>query len=210
MKKTTLNDETSLFHEQMSGVKPLKKRKTIAPNPIKVIQATAKTIIEDNNNHPYQDNLDKRLNSLQKKQQAPIITKPGISINCDPQYDLKITSDTILEWQLDTLSTSHQQKLRQGDFAIQNRIDLHGLDRFEAEERLKRFIEHAKSHGKRNLLVIHGKGSRHGETPILKQHLFIWLKNYPYVLALQSAHAKHGGSGALYVLLKKHLNKIVI
>lgn len=207
MKKEPFDDETSLFKEQMSDVKPLKKRKTIEPSPLKNSKTKPKIIINDLHNTPYQDNLDKRLNSLQKKQQAQHIVKPGVTINCDPQFDLKITSDSILEWGLDSLSQNHQQKLRHGEFIIENRIDLHGLERFEAQERLKRFIEHARSHGKRNLLVIHGKGSRHGETPILKQHLFIWLKDYPYVLALQSAHAKHGGSGALYVLLKKHPNK---
>ena len=206
MKKSTLDDETSFFHEQMSGVIPLKKRKTVEPNPIQTIKTISKTVIDDDDAQPHHDNLDKRLNSLQKKQ-VRILVKPGVSINCEPQFDLKITSDSILEWGLGTLSTKHQQKIRQGDFAIENRIDLHGQDRFEAQERLKRFIDHARSHGKRNLLVIHGKGSRHGETPILKQHLFIWLKDSPYILALHSAHAKHGGSGALYVLLKNTKTK---
>ncbi len=198
-----MNDESCLFKQHMHDVQPLKKTKTVEPVQLKSLPQQPKQIHHEELSSPHQDNLDKTLNSLQKKQQPPK-KKPGVTLNINPEYDLKITSETQLEWGLGSLSPAHQQKLRHGEFLIENRIDLHGLERFEAQERLKRFIEHARSHGKRNLLVIHGKGSRHGETPILKQHLYSWLKNHPYILALRSAHAKHGGSGALYVLLKKH------
>lgn len=191
MKKSTLDDDCTLFHEHMSGVTPLKKNKQMLPDSIKTITATPNIVTNIPDTPPL------------KRQLITSHAQKNVSVNCHSPCNLHITSESILEWGLDTLAPKQRQKLRAGDFAIEYRIDLHGYDRFAAQDHVNRCIEHASMHSKRHLLVIHGKGSRHGETPILKQHLFIWLSNHPDTLALQSAHAKHGGSGALYVLLKK-------
>lgn len=70
--------------------------------------------------------------------------------------------------------------------------------------RLADFIERAESAGKRCLLVITGKGLASGG--ILRDQVPRWLNQAPNrsrVLAFDYARPQHGGSGALYVLLKR-------
>jgi DNA-nicking Smr family endonuclease len=197
------SDDHSLFQESMKGVKPLKKSKVITPvhekkssKPHQPKELTPPAL-------PTQDNLDKQYHSLQKKLNPYKPVYENVTINYSEDLEEPITSESILKFKTENLSPAHVSKLSKGDIRIDSKIDLHGLERFEAQDRLQRFLEHAKSHGLKNLLIIHGKGSKHGETPILKQHLYLWLRHYPALLAMHSAHPKHGGSGALYVLLKK-------
>lgn len=197
--------EAALFREHMRGVQPLKKEKTISSkknNPEVVINSTSKKLVREDTH----DNLNKTLYSVEKKLKPYKPFYEGVTIHAD-DLPMQITSESILSYGLERLSAHHQEKITKGMIEINSRIDLHGTDRFEAQDRLNRFLDHAKAHGLRNLLVIHGKGSKHGETPILKQHLFLWLRTYSALLALHSAHAKHGGSGALYVLLRRHTKK---
>jgi len=191
------NEDSSLFKQAMQSVKPLKKLKTIPLTPPKSQPPIKMPSISLPQSF---DNLNTQYYSVVKK--APTF-QPCITINYTHNLDDNITSQSILKFNTQNISAKQLEKLIKGQFAIDARIDLHGIDRFEAQERLNRFINHAKSHGIRNLLVIHGKGSKHGETPILKSHIYKWLQNNPLLLAMHSAHPKHGGSGALYVLLKK-------
>lgn len=195
-------EDDALFRSLMRDVKPLKKRKTITPT-IKKSAITPKNIIIEPLTPATQDNLDQERHSLTRKQRPYKPFQPGVSIHYSEDLHEPITSESVLQYQMDHLAPEHQQKLKKGQIKIDSRIDLHGVERFEAQDRLHRYLEHAKSHGLRNLLIIHGKGSKHGEAPILKTHLYLWLRHYPAILAMHSAHAKHGGTGALYVLLKK-------
>ena len=103
-----------------------------------------------------------------------------------------------------TLDHRTEKNLRQGEIALQARIDLHGMTQVEAHETLARFLASAVKAGKRNLLIITGKGR--GNAGVLKTNLPHWLHALPeaaHVLAIRPAALKHGGDGAFYVLLKK-------
>ena len=65
-------------------------------------------------------------------------------------------------------------------------------------------MQQAQARGHRCLLVIHGKGyySSSGE-PILKNLLKNWLPLQPDVIAFHSAKPKDGGTGAIYLLIKR-------
>ena len=95
-------------------------------------------------------------------------------------------------------------RLRRGEFAILDEIDLHGLNALEAREALREFLAEAV---KRRLLcvrVVHGKGLRSGPRgPVLKHAVNIWLRKIDAVLAFASAPRRDGGTGALYVLLAR-------
>lgn len=87
---------------------------------------------------------------------------------------------------------------------IEATLDLHGLTTMAAEARLKAFVEQAYAQDYRSVLVITGKGM--AETGVLKRQAPEWLSSEdmsPMVAGLSQAHAKHGGSGALYVALKR-------
>lgn len=87
---------------------------------------------------------------------------------------------------------------------IEARIDLHGLDQFAAEDRLKAFLRQAQASGLRAVLVITGKGlSGDG---ILRRRAPEWLASPTLrhvVAGVATAHRRHGGDGALYVALKR-------
>ena len=94
-----------------------------------------------------------------------------------------------------------QRRLFRGDVPVDRRLDLHGLTAARAENRLAQFIETAALDGCRCVLVITGKGKG-----ILRGLVSDWLKRQPlspYILALAEARPHDGGSGALYVLLRR-------
>jgi DNA-nicking Smr family endonuclease len=95
------------------------------------------------------------------------------------------------------------RKLRRGGWVIQAEIDLHGLRRDEARERLGAFLRDATRLGLRCVRVVHGKGNGSpGREPVLKQRVQRWLVQTATVLAYTQARAAEGGSGALVVLLQ--------
>jgi DNA-nicking Smr family endonuclease len=96
------------------------------------------------------------------------------------------------------------ERLHRGRLPIEGRLDLHGMTQAAAAERLAGFIERSEAAGKRCLLVITGKGLANGG--ILRDQVPRWLNlppNRGRVLAFDYARPQHGGSGALYVLLKR-------
>lgn len=97
------------------------------------------------------------------------------------------------------------ERLRLGKMEIESRLDLHGLTQTEAHHRLESFILQQRALGRRCVLVITGKGYR-GEG-VLKNEVPRWLNEKhlrSHVVSIHYAQLRHGGSGALYVLLRRH------
>lgn len=96
-------------------------------------------------------------------------------------------------------------RLKRGRLPIDATLDLHGLTQSEAHAAVKGFVARAAERGLRTLLIVTGKG-RHDGSGVLKAALPRWLNDAPlrgHVLALAEARPEHGGSGALYVLLRR-------
>ncbi len=92
--------------------------------------------------------------------------------------------------------------LRRGQFSIEDEIDLHGLRRADARRALQAFLTDAARRHLGCVRVIHGKGTRSGpDGPVLKASVQQWLTQWGPVLAFTSAQPRHGGTGAVYVLL---------
>ena len=110
--------------------------------------------------------------------------------------------DELLSFRRPGIGTDVTRKLRRGDWSIQRQLDLHGLRRDEARERLSFFIREAHKHGIRCVRVVHGKGlGSPGKAPILKSRVHSWLVQKNEVLAFVQAKPAEGGAGALVVLL---------
>lgn len=93
------------------------------------------------------------------------------------------------------------ERLRRGQLPIDMRLDLHGMTREPAHHALSATLAAASSAGRRVVLVITGKGQG-----VLQSAVPRWLNegdNRQRVLAFCHAQPKDGGSGALYVLLKR-------
>jgi DNA-nicking Smr family endonuclease len=98
------------------------------------------------------------------------------------------------------------ERLKRGQLPIEGTLDLHGLTQAEAHRRLDAFIGAGFTAGRRCLLVITGKGLARPEAGILREMLPRWLNEAPNrgrVLAIARAQPRHGGTGALYLLLKR-------
>jgi len=107
-----------------------------------------------------------------------------------------------------------RRRISRGVIAVDARIDLHGLRQDEAHRRLGAFLAGAQASGFKVVLVITGKG-RAGpaegdlfgpERGVLRRSVPIWLSSPAargLVVGFETAQIHHGGSGALYVRIRR-------
>ncbi len=120
-------------------------------------------------------------------------------------FDLESTP-TSIQASLKGLRPKTFDKLKTGSFTVEARLDLHGQTLDEARLSLLAFIRTSHQQGRRCVLLIPGRGNH---SPlgmgIIKQEIQTWLTKDPIkqvVLAFCTAQPRHGGAGALYVLLR--------
>jgi len=120
------------------------------------------------------------------------------------QEDVLTGSGEALSFSRPGLQHTTLKKLRKGQFVVEAELDLHGQTVPEAAESLVGFIRDARLAGKRCVRIIHGKGQGSPDKiPVLKTKINSWLRQKDEVLAFCSALPVDGGTGAVYVLLKK-------
>lgn len=176
---TLSDDDKALFRDSMRTVTPLKKNNKLITPPV-VLSVT-------------------KPRHLGK----PLSPKKAITYHLSDHTQETISSESIMSYCKQQIPHRRLKQLKQGEIPWEARLDLHGLTSDTAREALCRFIEKESLTNHRCLLIIHGKGSLRGEAPVLKNLVNTWLRQFPQVFAFHSAHARHGGSGALYVLLQK-------
>lgn len=125
------------------------------------------------------------------------------SISDEFDVETLLDTDEALSFRRRGVGPEVVRKLRRGVWAIQAQLDLHGLRRDEARERLAAFLREAVRSGLRCVRVIHGKGNGSpGREPVLKGKVRSWLVQKNEVIAFTQARAQDGGHGALIVLLR--------
>jgi len=95
-------------------------------------------------------------------------------------------------------------RLKRGHVELERTLDLHGQTQERAHQRLSAFVADAHARGSRCVLVVTGKGLESGGT--LRHMVPRWLNEEPNrarVVAFCPAQPRHGGSGALYVLIRR-------
>ena len=111
------------------------------------------------------------------------------------------------------------KKLKGGKARPNGKIDLHGLTCVEAHDKLYRYLSRAQQNQKRVVLVVTGKGGpkNNGYTEfqytdctnsrgVLRREVPLWLSSgnmRNMVVSFQDARQSDGGTGALYVVLKR-------
>jgi len=111
-----------------------------------------------------------------------------------------------VEGRAENVSRKLLTRLRRGAFDPGATLDLHGLPAREARRTLVEQIERARAAGLRCVLVVHGRGLHSEGTAVLREALPTWLQEAPFatrVMAFCTAPARHGGPGAMLVLLRR-------
>jgi DNA-nicking Smr family endonuclease len=104
------------------------------------------------------------------------------------------------------LDRATAERLKRGLRPIEARLDLHGMTQADAHRALVAFVADSRAAGRRCVLVITGRGLGTGEPGILRRAVPRWLDEpglRPQVLAIAAAQPRHGGAGALYLLLRR-------
>jgi len=169
------NDDASLFLAEMGDVIPLKP-----DNKIKIFKKPNKPLLQarhEVDHHPIED----------------VFSETEIIADC-PE---------VLSFSRSGLQHNVLKKLRQGKQPVEHTLDLHGLTVAQARVELSGFLGECEAAGIRHVIIIHGKGYRSRDKPVIKPMLNRWLREVENVLAFHTAQPKDGGSGAVYVLLKK-------
>jgi DNA-nicking Smr family endonuclease len=107
-----------------------------------------------------------------------------------------------------------KQKLSRGRMTADAAIDLHGFRQTEAYHALHQFLRRSQRQGATVVIVVTGKGGKPGtfldvgggEVGVLRRAVPLWLNMpdfRPMVLGFEEAARHHGGSGALYVRLRR-------
>ena len=171
------DDETSLFKRAVPGVRPIAQDRK--PPSKKRPKPIPRKTIEDN--------------------QA--VMQSLLSDEWEPG---EVESGEELSFCRSGLQRSAFKKLRTGKFVVEGELDLHGQTVAEAREHIAGFIHEARMRGLRCVRIIHGKGlTSPNKLPVLKNKVNHWLQQKDEVLAFCSAQPVDGGTGAVYVLLKK-------
>jgi DNA-nicking Smr family endonuclease len=107
-----------------------------------------------------------------------------------------------------TLDGSWDRRLSRGLVAPDRSLDLHGHNLANAWDLLDRRLEQAIADGARLLLLITGKSpsDASGKRGRIRAAIGDWLaasRHAADIAAVRNAHPRHGGAGALYVVLRK-------
>jgi DNA-nicking Smr family endonuclease len=106
-------------------------------------------------------------------------------------------SDEHIQGLASGVSRQTLRKLRAGGFSIRAHVDLHGLTRIEARDRVEHFVADSRRRGYRCVLIVHGRGLNSEDgVPVLKEALRLWLTKGRIaraVLAFCSARPTVGG-----------------
>jgi DNA-nicking Smr family endonuclease len=174
-------------------------RRDLSPDDLKIWRYVTRSItpLEGAARHPSDDGVEepqprKRAASVEEPS-ARAIVRPSIQ----PQ-PLKMGSAADIDRRT-------AQRFQRGEMHVDGRIDLHGLTLEQAHGALTAFIRGAAVRGSRCVMVVTGKG-KGGSIGKIRAEAPHWLNQAslrPLILAVSQARIHHGGTGALYVLLKR-------
>jgi DNA-nicking Smr family endonuclease len=179
------DDDGALFRRTFADAAPLKRRRptvTVEPPPA-----------------PSSDAAPKR--GTRKPAPTGLVPAPVAGPVLPPQ-----PADVTARGSLAGIDRRTADRLRRGRLAIEARLDLHGSFQDDAHRALNDFIQRSAASRRRVVLVITGKGRISEGGGVLRRNVPQWLRMAPcapHVLAIVPAQPQHGGSGALYVMLRR-------
>ena len=183
------SDDDKIFLDEMSGVVPLKREPRVDVR---------------------RKGQPDRNSSMDHRRQAAVKGKERDRNNLSDTGVAPLDSWFVLEFKRSGVQNGVFRKLKQGRYEVEARLDLHRMTVAIARREIFEFVEETHALGLRSVLIIHGKGeSKAGQdrSSILKGCVDRWLRELDIVQAFHSAQPRHGGTGAVYVLLRKSAEK---
>ncbi len=115
-----------------------------------------------------------------------------------------VFTDEIPGEKVDSAAPRRMKQLRQGQLVPEESLDLHGMSREQAREKVRWFLDNAVYHGKKTVLIITGRGHGSSGEPVLRGDMERYLDREAkaWVLEWGRAPKQYGGEGALVAFLK--------
>ena len=168
-------DDDNLFRDAMNDVTPLKDA----------------------------DNTQWNNLAASKKARQPVPEQDDENVLTRGYLDI-IPLDQPLEYKAEGIQQGVLDKLRKGQYALDASLNLLRQPVEACRQNLFNFIRDVQHAGLRNLLIIHGKGrDSESHANIVRSYLDRWLRELDEVQTFCVAQKRHGGTGALYVGLRK-------
>ncbi|RMA81134.1 DNA endonuclease SmrA [Umboniibacter marinipuniceus] len=177
-------DDKSLFEAEMAGVKKL----NIAPR------------------------VERKTTSLSAEQKK---IRRTIAVSEDSVDSNQLMTDHLefveplsyLEFHRTGIQHGVLKSLRLGKYGIEAKLDLHHRTVEQARSDVYEFVRDCVRYDVRTVIISHGKGERSEPKALLKSHVNRWLRHLDEVMAFYTALPRHGGYGAVYVMLRKSPEK---
>lgn len=181
-------DEAEIWAQVARTVTPLEKRRPVAI-PTALMAAPVRTVVLPPASPP---------KKVKGRIPAPLPPKP---VAANPKADAP-----------QHLDGSWEKRISKGTLVPDFSLDLHGSNLDQAYVRLMHGLTQAKAMGARVVLIVTGKprpvdamdrGTARGA---IRAKITDWLAASDHALdivAIRGAHRRHGGQGAIYVVLKK-------
>ncbi|QIA63947.1 DNA endonuclease SmrA [Vibrio astriarenae] len=177
------DDDLALFQQMMGDVKPL-----------------------HNDTAELKKSLEVTESQLAKREAAVWLTEKDpeyLSIDHAPM----LKPDDMIEFKRDGVQEGVYKKLRLGKYPVQARLDLHRRTLKESRDEVVKFLKQCIRMDIRTVVIVHGKGERSNPPALTKSFVAHWLTQIKDVQCVHSAQRFHGGTGAVYVLLRKSSDK---
>jgi len=179
--KEAPQDERFVYAEAMEGVQQISHDKALIrrPAPTKI---RCTTTIED----------------PQQLLEEAVRDKRKLNVTNMPEY---------MEGYAEGINPVTLDKLKNSEFSIQKTLDLHGFSLEDAQKTFEEFITDSIKNGLNCVKVVHGRGLKSRNVPVLKDNLKSWIIraiNRKWVTAFSSARMCDGGPGATCLLLNKN------
>jgi DNA-nicking Smr family endonuclease len=179
--KEAPQDERFVYAEAMEGVQQISHDKALIrrPAPTKI---RCTTTIED----------------PQQLLEEAVRDKRKLNVTNMPEY---------MEGYAEGINPVTLDKLKNSEFSIQKTLDLHGFSLEDAQKTFEEFITDSIKNGLNCVKVVHGRGLKSRNVPVLKDNLKSWIIraiNRKWVTAFSSARMCDGGPGATCILLNKN------
>lgn len=176
-------DDFDLFQHMMGDVKPIKQD----------------TAIHEKNHEVTHAQLARREAAMTLAEGDP----EYLSVDHAPM----LKPDDMIDFKRSGVQDGVHRKLRLGKYPLQARLDLHRKSLKEARDEIVYFLRHCIKMDIRTVIIVHGRGERSNPQALMKSYVASWLPQIAEVQCVHSAQRFHGGTGAVYVLLKKSNDK---